>query len=758
MANSNKPQKYTATYTQEGAPDITLETGWLARQSNGAILLHCGQATLLATVVTSKDAREGVDFLPLTVDYQEKFAASGRFPGGFIKRESRLSEYEILISRLVDRALRPTFPGDYHAELQVNINLVSADPEVMPDALAAFAASACITVSDIPFNGPLSEVRVIELDGEFIVNPSRSQLDNATMDLIVAGSYDSVNMVEGEADEASEEAFIEAIKAAHRAIQAQCQVQLDLREQCGKPKFEYRHEYQDEALRERCEAYFPDRVREIAQSESAKKERSRKFEELMKAFLEQQTEEPDSFLLKKYYGEIRKREVRKVVLESKRRLDGRAPEDIRPIWCDINVLPSPHGSAVFTRGETQSLTTVTLGSSTDEQTIDGVTLYDTSSRFYLHYNFPGYSTGEVKPNRGPARREVGHGHLAQRALFKAVDDEGIPYTVRIVSDILESNGSSSMATVCAGSLALFDAGIKMKGNVSGIAMGLIQNGQDDYAILSDILGDEDALGDMDFKVAGTQKGITACQMDIKISGISYERMTEALQQAQRGRQHILDILDETIPGPREDYKPHVPRIERFTIDKDFIGAIIGPGGKIIQGIQADTGATVSIEEIEGKGHIEIMSSDKDSMEAARKKILGLIEQPEAGKVYTGIVKDIKDFGAFVEILPGKDGLLHISEITWERLPSMDGVLEVGDEVEVKLVEVDPRSGKLRLSRKQLVPRPEGFVEAEERPRGGGGGDRRGGGRGNDRDRRGGGGRGGDRDRRSGNGGGRRDDR
>lgn len=736
MGNTNRPQTYTVTNSQSDGPDIVLETGWLARQANGAILLHCGQATLLATVVTGKDAREGVDFLPLTVDYQEKYAASGRFPGGFIKRENRLSEYEILISRLVDRALRPTFPGDYHAEIQVNINLVSADPDVMPDSLAALAASACITLSDIPFNGPLSEVRVIQHEGRYIVNPKRSLIESATMDLIVAGNMDSVNMVEGEAAEASETEFIEAIKVAHKAIQEQCRAQNELRDQCGKPKFEYQHETDDEALRAACEAYFPEAVREIARSESSKKERSRKFDELLRAFIDSRDEETDSFLLKKYYGAIRKREVRNVVLERKRRLDGRAPDEIRPIWCDVSMLPSPHGSAVFTRGETQSLTTVTLGSSLDEQTIDGVTLFDTSSRFYLHYNFPGYSTGEVKPNRAPARREIGHGNLAQRSLEKAIGEEGIPYTVRIVSDILESNGSSSMATVCAGSLALLDAGVKMKGNVSGIAMGLIQESDDRYAILSDILGDEDALGDMDFKVAGTSKGITACQMDIKISGISYERMEEALNQAREGRMHILGIMDDTIPGPREDYKPHVPRIERFTIDKEFIGAIIGPGGKVIQGIQADTGATISIEEAEGKGHIEILSSDKASMEAARKKVLGLIEQPEEGKTYTGIVKDIKDFGAFVEILPGKDGLLHISEITWERLPSMEGVLEVGDEVEVKLVEVDPRSGKLRLSRKQLVPRPEGMPEEEERPRGprggGRGGPRGGGGRGPDR--------------------------
>ncbi len=688
---------------------IEIETGKLAKQADGSVVIKMGDTMLLATVVASKEAKEGVDFLPLSVDYQEKYASTGRIPGGFLRREARLSDYEVLISRLVDRALRPMFPSDYHADVQVMISLISADKNIMPDCLAGLAASAALAVSDIPFNGPISEVRVAKVDGQLVINPTLSQLEHATLEFIVAGSEHDINMVEGESKEIQEEELVEAIKFAHTAIKLQCLAQIELTKEVGKTvKRVYSHENSNEELKKAIYAATYEQVYAIASSASGKDERIVKFKEVRDAYIETLGEIDDvtKFLAKKYYHDVEYDAIRNLVLDEGKRLDGRTTTQIRPIWSEVGYLPSAHGSAVFTRGETQSLTTVTLGAKDDEQLIDGA-FFNGYQKFILHYNFPGFSTGEVRPNRGAGRREIGHGNLAMRSLKQVLpsEDEN-PYTIRIVSDILESNGSSSMATVCAGTLALMDAGIKIKAPVSGIAMGLITNEMGTkYAILSDILGDEDHLGDMDFKVTGTEKGIVACQMDLKINGLSYEVLTKALDQAKEGRLHILNEIKKTMSAPREDYKPHAPRIITIKIDKEFIGAVIGPGGKIIQEMQRETGATISIEEKDNQGIVQIFADSKEAIDAALSRIRSIASKPEVGTIYEGKVKSIMPFGAFVEILPGKDGLLHISEIDHRRLETMDGIFQVGDEVRVKLLDVD-KQGKLKLSRKALLPRPE----------------------------------------------------
>ncbi|MCR8556197.1 polyribonucleotide nucleotidyltransferase [Mucilaginibacter sp. BJC16-A38] len=688
---------------------IEIETGKLAKQADGSVVIKMGDTMLLATVVSSPEAKEGVDFLPLSVDYQEKYAATGRIPGGFLRREARLSDYEVLISRLVDRALRPMFPEDYHADTQVMISLISADKDIMPDCLAGLAASAALSVSNIPFNGPISEVRVAKVDGQLIINPTLSQLATATLEFIVAGSEHDINMVEGESKEIQEAELVEAIKFAHTAIKIQCLAQKELTIEVGKTeKRVYSHENSNEDLKKAIYAATYDQVYAIASSASAKDERSAKFKEVRDTYIATLGEIDDitKFLAKKYYHDVEYDAIRNLVLDEGKRLDGRSTTQIRPIWSEVGYLPAAHGSAVFTRGETQSLTSVTLGAKDDEQMIDGAFI-NGYSKFLLHYNFPGFSTGEVRPNRGAGRREIGHGNLAMRSLKQVLpgDDEN-PYTIRIVSDILESNGSSSMATVCAGTLALMDAGVKIKSPVSGIAMGLITNEMGTkYAILSDILGDEDHLGDMDFKVTGTEKGIVAVQMDLKINGLSYEVLTNALNQAKDGRLHILGEMAKTITAPREDYKPHAPRIITIRIDKEFIGAVIGPGGKIIQEMQRETGATISIEEVGNQGVVQIFADNKEAIDKAVSRIKAIASKPEVGEIYEGKVKSIMPFGAFVEIMPGKDGLLHISEIDHKRFETMDGIFEIGDEVRVKLLDVD-KQGKLKLSRKALLPRPE----------------------------------------------------
>ena len=736
---------------------ITLETGKLAKQADGAVELRMNNTMLLATVVSAKEAGEGVDFMPLQVEYKEKFSAFGRFPGGFQKREGRASDYEILTARLVDRVLRPLFPDNYHADTFVNIILFSSDGVDMPDALAGLAASAAIAVSDVPFNGPISEVRVARIDGKFVINPTFDQLKTADMDLMVGATYDNIMMVEGEMDEVSEADLLEALKAAHEAIKAQCVAQMELAKELGVTKREYCHEVNDEELRARVKEVCYDKAYAIAKAGSADKHwRNDSFEAICNEFIEslpEEEREEKTPLVQRYYHDVEKEAMRRCVLDEGIRLDGRKTTEIRPIWCDVDYLPGPHGSAVFTRGETQALATVTLGTKLDEKLIDDV-LNHSTERFLLHYNFPPFSTGEAKPQRGVGRREIGHGNLAHRALKRMFPDD-FPYTVRIVSDILESNGSSSMATVCAGTLALLDAGVKMKKPVAGIAMGLISDtGNVKHAVLSDILGDEDHLGDMDFKVTGTKDGITATQMDIKCDGLSYEILEQALNQAREGRLHILNIINETIPEPREDYKPHVPRIVKMTVDKDFIGAIIGKGGETIQGIQEETGAIITIDEIDGKGEIEIAAANKDSIEAAVARIKEITAVPEEGKVYTGTVRSILEFGAFVEFMPGRDGLLHISEISWNRIEDMESTgLKEGDVVTVKLIEIDKKTGKYRLSMKALQEKPEGY---EERRGGNGGGGHRNGGGGNRGPRReGGNGGGGNRGprREGGNGGG-----
>ena len=694
--------------------EITIETGKLARQADGAVVVRLGDTMLLATVVSSKDAKEGVDFLPLSVDYQEKFASAGRIPGSFQRREGRLGDHEILISRLVDRALRPIFPDDYHADTQVMITLISADPEVQPDALAALAASSALAVSNIPFNGPISEVRVAKIDGQYKINPKTSDLDRATIDLIVAATAKDICMVEGEMSECSEAEVVEAIKVAHEAIKVQCQAQKELEAKVGKTeKRQYSHETHDEELRAAVRAYGYDKIYEVARRQNpSKKGRSDGFKAVRDEYIAQLPEGSTANigLIKTYFHDLEWEASRRLVLDERARLDGRALDQIRPISAEAGYLPGPHGSALFTRGETQSLTTVTLGTKTDEQIVDQ-TMYQGYSKFLLHYNFPGFSTGEVKPNRGAGRREIGHGNLAHRSLKKVLPSgEDNPYTIRIVSDILESNGSSSMATVCAGTMALMDAGIKIKAPVAGIAMGLISDapssGGAKYAVLSDILGDEDHLGDMDFKVTGTEKGIVACQMDLKVEGLSYEVLTQALEQARAGRLHILGEMKKGISEVRSDLKPHAPRAVVIRIDTNQIGAVIGPGGKVVQDIQKDSGAVVNIDEHDNAGWVSIFATSKESMDRAVSRVKGIVALPEVGEVYVGKVKTIQPFGAFVEFMPGKDGLLHISEIKWERLETMDGVLQVGEEITVKLVDVDKKTGKYRLSRKVLLPRPE----------------------------------------------------
>jgi polyribonucleotide nucleotidyltransferase len=688
---------------------IEIETGKLAKQADGSVVVKMGDTMLLATVVSTVGAKHGVDFLPLSVDYQEKYAAAGRIPGGFLRREARLSDYEVLISRLVDRALRPMFPEDYHSDTQVMITLISSDKNIMPDCLAGLAASAAIAVSDIPFNGPISEVRVAKIDGVLVINPYVNDLARATMEFLVAGTENDIVMVEGEADEISEEEMVEAIEFAHKAIVIQVQAQKELAALVGKTvKRTYSHEDSDLELKDKVYAATYDKVYAVAKSQTSKQERGDKFGEILMDFiatLGEDLNDVTGFLSKKYFHDVQYDAIRNLVLDEGMRLDGRDVRTVRPIWSEISYLPSAHGSAVFTRGETQSLTTVTLGSKDDEQMIDGA-FVNGYNKFLLHYNFPGFSTGEVRPNRGAGRREIGHGALAMRSLRKVLPGlEENPYTIRIVSDILESNGSSSMATVCAGTLALMDAGIKIKAPVSGIAMGLITDEKTGkYAILTDILGDEDHLGDMDFKVTGTEKGIVACQMDLKINGLKWEVLTAALKQANEARLHILNEMKKTIAVPREDYKDHAPRIVSLSIDKEFIGAVIGPGGKIIQEMQRETGASISIEEVGNKGIVEIFADNKAAIDAAVSRINAIAAKPDIGATYDGKVKSIMPFGAFVEIMPGKDGLLHISEIAWERLETMDGVLKEGDKIQVKLLDID-KQGKMKLSRKALLPRP-----------------------------------------------------
>ena len=699
---------------------ITLETGKLAKQADGAVELRMGNTMLLATVCSAKEAGEGVDFMPLTVEYKEKFSSNGRFPGGFTKREGRASDYEILTSRLVDRALRPLFPDNYHADTIVQVTMYSADGQDMPDALAGLAASAAMAVSDIPFNGPISEVRVARVDGEFIINPTFDQCERADIELMVGATYENIMMVEGEMNEVSESDLLEALRVAHEAIKVQCKAQMELAEEAGATvKREYCHEVNDEDLRKDVREKCYDKAYAIAKAGCADKHwRQDSFDAICDEYIEslpEEEREEKAPLVKRYYHDVEKEAMRRCVLDEGIRLDGRKTNEIRPIWCETDYIPGPHGSAVFTRGETQSLATVTLGTKLDEKILDDV-LNQGRERFLLHYNFPPFSTGEARAPRGVGRREVGHGNLAHRALKRMFPDD-FPYVCRIVSDILESNGSSSMATVCAGTLSLLDAGVKMKRPVSGIAMGLISDGEK-YAVLSDILGDEDHLGDMDFKVTGTRKGITATQMDIKVDGLSYEILEKALNQAKEGRLHILDKIEETIPAPREDYKPNVPRIVTMLIPKELIGAVIGPGGKVIQGIQEASGATVSIDEIPEGGYIEVAAANKPAIDKALEMINAIVELPEEGKVYTGKVRSILEFGAFVEFMPNRDGLLHISEISWERLENMEASgLKEGDEVQVKLIEIDKKTGKYRLSMRALQPKPEGYVERERAPRG-----------------------------------------
>ena len=689
---------------------ITIETGKLARQADGAVVVRMGDTMLLATVVSRREAKEGVDFLPLSVDYQEKFAAAGRIPGGFIKREGRLSEHEILTSRLVDRALRPIFPSNYHADTQVAISLISGDKDVMPDALAALAASSAIAVSDIPFGEPISEVRVVQSNGQYVVNPNAQQTETADLDMIVAGTADNILMVEGAMSEVSEDTMLGAIKAAHEIIKIQCQAQVELAQELGVTKREYDHEPEDQSLRERLFADYYDQVYAMVSEQIADKQvRKERFSAIKDSYVDSLPEEHEEnmTLVHQYFNEIHKKAARNLVLDEKKRLDGRQLNEVRAITTEVNYLPSAHGSALFTRGETQSLTTVTLGTKLDQQMIDGA-MFQGSNKFLLHYNFPGFSTGEVKPNRGPARREIGHGNLAFRGLRPVVPkDEDNPYTIRVVSDILESNGSSSMATVCAGSMALMDAGIPVKAPVSGIAMGMISDSETGkYSILSDILGDEDHLGDMDFKVTGTEQGITACQMDIKIDGLSYEVLQEALTQAKEGRLHILREMAKTIAKSNEEMKPNAPRSSTVKIERDMIGALIGPGGKVVQEIQKETNTTIVIEEIDEKGIVNVFATDQEAMDGALRRIRAIVAVPEVGEIYEGVVKSIMPFGAFVEIMPGKDGLLHISEINWERVEKVDDIMEVGEQIKVKLIEVDKKTGKYRLSRKALLPRPE----------------------------------------------------
>ena len=715
---------------------ISIETGKVAKQADGAAVVRLGNTVLLATVCAAKDAVPGTDFMPLQVDYREQYSAAGRFPGGFTKREGKPSDNEILTSRLVDRALRPLFPSNYHAEVYVQIMLLSADGVDQPDALAGLAASAAMACSDIPFDFYISEVRVARINGEYVINPTFEQMKQADMDLMVGATKDNIMMVEGEMKEVSELDLINALKAAHEAIKPMCTIQDELNKELGKDvKREYDHEVNDEDLREKMnnELYQP--VYDITKQALPKQERHDAFDKVLTDFLEEYDAAHAADLTEeeleekhaeatRYYDDVLKNAMRRCILDEGRRLDGRKTDEIRPIWCEVSPLPMPHGSAIFTRGETQSLSTCTLGTKLDEKMVDDV-LDKSYQRFLLHYNFPPFSTGEAKAQRGVGRREIGHGHLAWRGL-KGQIPEDFPYTVRLVSQILESNGSSSMATVCAGTLALMDAGVPMKKPVSGIAMGLIKNpGEDKYAILSDILGDEDHLGDMDFKTTGTHDGLTATQMDIKCDGLSFEILEKALMQAKAGREHILNKMLETIAEPRSEMKPQVPRIEAFEIPKEFIGAVIGPGGKIIQQMQEDTGATITIDEVDNVGKIQVSAPNKASIDAAINKIKSIVAIPEVGETYEGTVRSIMPYGCFVEILPGKDGLLHISEIDWKRLETVeDAGIHEGDKIRVKLLEIDPKTGKYKLSRRVLLEKPEGYVERERRPRRENGGERR----------------------------------
>jgi polyribonucleotide nucleotidyltransferase len=700
------------TFAMPDGQEVTIETGKLAKQAHGSVVITMGGTMLLAAVVSNEDAKEGVDFLPLTVEYQEKYGSAGRFPGGFFKREARPSENEILICRLVDRALRPLFPDDYHADTTITINLISSDRQQLPDSLACLAASAALAVSNIPFNGPVSEVRVARINGQMIINPNIEALKDADLDIIVAASQDSIVMVEGEMKEVQENDMLEAIKLAHEAIKVQINAinELAALVPASQTKRVYSHETHNEEVRAAVHAFCFDKCAAIARSGNDDKHaRSAAFKAVKAEFIESLSEEELAVakpFISVYFHDVEKKAVRQVILNEGKRLDGRNTTTIRPIWGEVDYLPFAHGSAVFTRGETQSLTTVTLGTKMDEQTIDGAVL-EGKSNFLLHYNFPSFSTGEARPNRGTSRREVGHGNLALRALKPMIPQgEANPYTIRIVSDILESNGSSSMATVCAGTLALMDAGVKIAKPVSGIAMGLITDDGSKYAVLSDILGDEDHLGDMDFKVTGTKDGITACQMDIKVQGLSYEIMLNALNQAKEGRLHILGEMNKVLSAPREDYKPHAPRIVEIRIPKEFIGAVIGPGGKIIQEMQKDTQTVIVIEEVNEQGVVQISSANKANIDKALARIRAITATPEVGEVYSGKVKTIMPFGAFVEIMPGKDGLLHISEVEHRRLENLDGVLKEGDIIDVKLIEVDKKTGKLKLSRKVLLAKPE----------------------------------------------------
>ena len=725
------------TITLADGREIMIETGKLAKQADGSVVVRMGNTMLLGTVVAAKDAKEGTDFMPLQVEYKEKYASCGRFPGGFMKREGKAGDSEILVARLIDRALRPLFPADYHAEVFVTVNLISAEKDIQPDALAGLAASAALAVSDIPFGGPISEVRVARIGGEYVINPGFEAMKDADLDIMVGGTIDNILMVEGEMNEVSEEVMLGAIMFAHEEIKKHCAVQIELMKELGKDvKREYCHENNDEELRQTIITELYDKAYAIATSGTMKHERAEAFDALEAEFAarytEEELEEKAPLIHKYFHDNVQKMAMRNMILDEGLRLDGRKTDEIRPIWCETSYLPCAHGSAIFTRGETQSLSTVTLGTKLDEKMYDEV-LIQGSEQFTLHYNFPPFSTGEARPSRGVSRREIGHGNLAWRALKPMVPvGEQNPYTVRVVSDILESNGSSSMATVCAGCMALMDAGVKIKKPVSGIAMGLISDSATGrWAVLSDILGDEDHLGDMDFKVTGTRDGITATQMDIKVDGLSYEVLAKALEQARQGRLHILDKITETIAEPREDYKPFVPRIEQIIIDKDFIGAVIGPGGKVIQEIQKTTGTTITITESDKSGIVDVFGPDKAAIDAAMARIKGIVAVPEVGEQYNGTIKSIVAFGAFVEILPGKEALLHISEIDYKRFETMEETgLKEGDKIDVKLIGVDSKTGKLKLSHKALLPKPEGWVEPERKPRGdrperkGNGGERR----------------------------------
>ncbi|GAB2658041.1 polyribonucleotide nucleotidyltransferase [Flavihumibacter cheonanensis] len=700
-----------------GGRTVSIETGKLARQADGAVTVRQGNCIILATAVANKEPKEGQSFFPLTVDYQEKFASAGRIPGSFFKRESKLNDYEVLTSRLIDRALRPLFPEDYFCDVQILVTLISSDPEVMPDALACLAASAALAVSDIPVQEPISEVRVARIDGQFVINPYRSELAKADMDFIIGATEKNIMMVEGESKECSEEDLVKAIEAAHEAIKIQVQAQNELRAKKGVTgKREYKKPEENEELLAKVQAFAKDKIYEVAKSALPKHERSNRFEAIGTELMEhlktaynvaegEELEDSIKKLAKKYYSDLQYYVVRDMILNDRVRLDGRGLEDVRPLAMEVDVLPSPHGAALFTRGETQSLTTVTLGTPLDELLVESAAVSD-YTKFILHYNFPPFSTGEVKMMRGPGRREVGHGNLAMRSLKQMMPGDDFPYTVRVVSDILESNGSSSMATVCAGSLALMDAGVPLPKHVSGVAMGLITK-EGKFAVLTDILGDEDHLGDMDFKVTGTKEGICGVQMDIKVDGLSMDIMRQALMQAKRGRLHILDAMYATMGGAREDVKPHAPRMVKIIIDKEFIGAVIGPGGKVIQEMQRETGTTINIEEKNNQGEVSIFGTKKESVDRAVAWIKGIAAQPTVGDTYEATVKSIQPYGAFVEFLPGKQGLLHISEVSWKRLETLEGVLKEGDVVKVKLTGTDPKSGKFKLSRKVLLPKPEG---------------------------------------------------